>query len=154
MDRYTVRFYFNCDRLNQCSTLSEVPEEVEDWCSVAEAISYVQSLGCQGRSQHKIQSEYHKLVLAVLRWAVENEGEMFPEVLRGVRSDRPDENSLILFGTRDAEVAQFYARNNIKTYKNIKGLLTYSTKESVKGGFEMDEEIIFFPLILLPQDQF
>jgi hypothetical protein len=69
--------------------------------------------------------------------------------LRGVRSQRSDKDSLILFGTTDREVAKFYAKDGkIKVYRNIKGLKTMSTVKSVKTddwADQGDEEIIFFP---------
>lgn len=143
------QFYFDGDNLKTAQSVSEVPEEVEDWVSIGEAVSYVQHLGCAGFSQHRIKSDYHKLCLAVLRLSVEKFGEVFPEVLRGVRSNRPEQESLILFGTTDREVANFYAKDgNIKVYKNIKGLRTNSTMKSVKTddwADQGDEEIIFFP---------
>jgi hypothetical protein len=144
------QFYLDDDEvLKVAQAVSEVPEDVEDWTSVGDAVSYVQHLGCAGFSQHKIKSDYHKLCLAVLRWAVENIGEAFPTVLRGVRSQRSDKDSLILFGTTDREVAKFYAKDGkIKVYRNIKGLKTMSTVKSVKTddwADQGDEEIIFFP---------
>lgn len=143
------QFYLDGEVLKVTHAVSEVPEEIEDWASVGEAVSYVQHLGCAGFSQHKIKSDYHKLCLAVLKWAVENIGEVFPEVLRGVRSQRSEQESLILFGTTDKEVAKFYAKDgNIKAYKNVKGLKTMSTMKSVKNddwADQGDEEIIFFP---------
>lgn len=138
-------FYFENGKLQVVNACSEVPEDVDDFAKVDDAVSYVQQIGCMGFSQHKIKSEYHKLCLAVLRWAVDNLGEVFPEVLRGVRSDRPDSDYLIMFGTTDKEVAKSYG--NIKVYENIKGLRTVSTMKSVKTGdwSATDEEIIFFP---------
>jgi hypothetical protein len=142
------QFYFDGEILKVVQEVSEVPEEVEDWTSLGDAIGYVQHLGCAGFSQHKIKSEYHHLCLEVLRWAVENIGETFPEVLRGVRGNRPEQDHLILFGTTDREIAKFYAKDgNIKVYKNVKGLRTVSTMKSVKTGNwadQGDEEIIFF----------
>ena len=143
------QFYLDKNEvLKTAQAVSEVPEDVEDWTSVSDAVSYVQHLGCAGFSQHKIKSDYHKLCLAVLRWAVENIGEVFPEVLRGVRSQRSDQDSLILFGTTDKKVAEFYAKDGIKVYRNIKGLRIMSTMKSVKTddwADQGDEEIIFFP---------
>ena len=141
-------FYFENDNLRIVDACSEVPEDVEEFAKLSDAVSYVQHLGCAGFSQHKIRNEYHKLNLLALRWAVENIGEVFPEVLRGVRSQRSDQDSQILFGTTDKEVAEFYAKDgNVKVYKNIKGLRTMSTMKSAKTDdwAEGDEEIIFFP---------
>lgn len=143
-------FYFEAKSLRVVNTCSEVPEEVKQFTKLTDAVSYVQHLGCAGFSQHKIRNEFHKLNLLALRWAVENIGEVFPEVLRGVRSQRSEQESLILFGTTDKEVAEFYAKDgNIKVYKNVKGLKTISTMKSVKNDDwadnQGDEEIIFFP---------
>ncbi len=142
-------FYFENDNLRIVDNCSEIPEDVKEFTKLSDAVSYVQHLGCAGFSQHKIRNEYHKLNFLSLRWAVGNIGETFPEVLRGVRSQRSDQESLILFGTTDREVAEFYAKDgNIKVYKNIKGLRTASTMKSVKTddwADQGDEEIIFFP---------
>ena len=137
-------FYFKNNQLKTVNACSEVPED-EDFAKIDDAVSYVQHLGCAGFSQHKIKSEYHRLCLEVLKWAVENIGETFPEILRGSRSDRPDKDYLILFGTTDRSVAEFYGK--VRVYRNIKGLKTASTAKSVKTGdwTYADEEIIFFP---------
>lgn len=126
---------------------SELPEDEDlEFCKLGDALAFVQKLGCIGASQHVITNEYHRLCLAVLRWAVDNVGETFPEVLRGVRSERSDSEHLILFGTRDRQVAEFYG-STIKTYRNVRGIKTYSCAKSVKNNAwsELDEEIIFFP---------
>jgi hypothetical protein len=142
-------FYFENENLKIANFCSEVPEDVEEFTKLSDAVSYVQHLGCAGFSQHKIRNKYHELNLLALRWAVENIGETFPELLRGVRSQRSEQESLILFGTTDREVAEFYAKDgNVKVYKNIKGLRTTSTMKSVKTddwADQGDEEIIFFP---------
>lgn len=142
-------FYFEGDTLKIVGRCSELPEDENlEFCKLDNAISYVQKLGCAGISQHSIRGEYHHLCLTVLRWAVDNLGETFPTILRGVRSERPDSDYKILFGTRDPEVAKFYG-NKIKTYTNVRGLQAKAfTTKSVKSGDwgETDDEIIFFPL--------
>lgn len=140
-------FYFKDGKLERVGSLYQVPEEEGvAFCKLADAIGYVQKLGCCGMSQHKIRNEYHHLCLEVLRWYVDNFGETFPLIFRGVRNERPDSEHLILFGTRDIEVAKFYG-STIKKYTNIKGLRTASYVKSVKteDWSEADDEIIFFP---------
>lgn len=124
---------------------SQVPhDKLDDACTIAEAISFVQRLGCAGRSQHIVKNEYHKNCLAVLKMAVEKYGETFPVLLRGTRSNRPDAEHKILFGTTDRNVAEFYG--DVKEYRNIKGLRTKSLVLSVvtDSYAQSDEEIIFF----------
>lgn len=126
---------------------SQVPDEIEDFCKLDDAIALVQKLGCCGICQHQIKDEYHQLCLTVLAKAVDNIGETFPLVLRGVRSKRPDSDYKILFGTRDQQVAAFYGET-IKEYHNVRGVrVKCSRAKSVKTDDwdEQDDEIIFFP---------
>ncbi|MBW4677681.1 MAG: hypothetical protein KME52_27880 [Desmonostoc geniculatum HA4340-LM1] len=140
-------FYKEGSCLHIVQGCSAVPENVEEFCKLEDAIGHVQWLGCARQSQHVIRNEYHALVLEVLAWSIENQGELFPEIYRGVRSLRPDTEYKILFGTRDIEVAKFYG-DTIKTYANIRGIkVRISTAKSVKTDSwdETDDEIIFFP---------
>lgn len=124
---------------------SQVPDECfDDACKISEAVGFVQKLGCAGRSQHVVSSEYHRCCLAVLRMAVEKYGETFPVLLRGTRSSRPDAEHQILFGTTDKTVAEFYGQ--VREYRNIKGLRTRSVALSVATDdySQCDEEVIFF----------
>lgn len=139
-------YYFDSEgNLQTAPSAMSVPEEVEDFCKIHDAIGYVQKLGCAGMSQHSIRNDYHKLCLSVLKIAVEKYGETFPVLLRGVRSDRPDSDHMILFGTTDRAIAEFYGK--VGEYRHVKGLKTRSVAESVVTGEvdQMDEEIIFFP---------
>ncbi len=91
-----LNYYLVGDTLKSAS-VSEIPDEYfENACTIQEAVRFVQQLGCQGRSQHVIHSEYHRCVLAVLRMAVEEYGEFFPAVLRGCSGSLPLEQHLIL----------------------------------------------------------
>lgn len=141
-------FYFEDNILKIADSCSEVPDgEGVEFCKLGDAIHHIQHRGCCGRSQHIIQSDYHRLCLEVLRWAVKNRGELFPLVYRGYRSSRPDSEYKILFGSRDKEVAAFYGPT-IKEYRNIRGILAKSSiAKSVKTNswHETDDEIIFFP---------
>ena len=136
-------YYFDGNEIKS-GLLSSVPDEVEDYAKVHEAIGFVQHIGCTGKSQHVISSDYHRLCLEVLKIAVEKYGETFPVLLRGVRSNRPDSEHKILFGTTDRQVAGFYGE--VREYRNIKGLRTNSAMKSVKTNnmSDMDEEVIFF----------
>lgn len=145
IEDFTYYYYGKDGELKTAPTPMSVPEEIEDYANANDAVSLVQKLGCIGRSHHSISSEYHRLCLDVLKIAVEKHGEVFPMLLRGTRSDRPDTDHKILFGTTNKEVAQFYGE--IREYQNIRGLKTRSTMKSVISDdlTEMDEEIIFFP---------
>lgn len=138
-------YYYQSGSIQAAAKCSEVPEDVESFVKIQNAVSFVQKLGCAGISQHKVNEEHHALCLDVLRIAVEKYGEVFPVLLRGVRSQRPDCDHKILFGTTDYSVAAEYGE--VKEYRNVKGLRTRSTALSVVTGDydQMDEEIIFFP---------
>lgn len=142
-------FYIENDHLMMVDSCSEVPEKIEDFCKLHEAFAYVQKIGCCGWSQHRIRNNFHHLSLTVLRWAVQNLGEAYPKVYRGTRSERPDSEHLILFGTRNLAVAKFYG-NNVKVYENVRGIISLSQAKSVLTDdyTESDEEIIFFPDIM------
>ena len=139
------QFWMEGDQLMSANKASQVPDEVfDDACTISEAVSFVQRLGCVGRSQHVVKSAYHATVLAVLRFAVQQYGEDFPELLRGTRSDRPAAEHKILFGTTDYAVAEQYG--TVRTYRNVRGLRTTSLVLSVVSDdyAQQDEEIIFF----------
>jgi hypothetical protein len=151
IERFQEFSYFyleSGDTLKMVDACSHLPsDENLEFCKLGEAINYVQKLGCWGKSQHAVENEYHRLCLKVLRWAVKNQGQLYPIVYRGVRTDRPDSQHKILFGTRDKEVAAFYG-SKIKEYFNVRGILVNSSHvKSVKNDSwnESDEEIIFFP---------
>jgi hypothetical protein len=144
--RDTRQFWLEDDALQWAKSPDGVPDEVwDDACTIYEAITFVQRLGCGRASQHQIKSAYHETCLAVLRMAVREYGENFPVLLRGVRSARPDSEHRILFGTTNPDVASFYGE--IREYRNIKGLRTRSLLLSVVTDdySQQDEEIIFFP---------
>lgn len=138
-------YYGETGNLVCAKSVSEVPENL-DFASIGDAVRYVQKLGCCGLSQHKIRGEYHQLCLDVLRSAVEEYGEVFPAVLRGIRSERKESDSLILFGTTSREVAEFYGSKGIREYKNVLGLKTLAARSVTTDDYsQADEEIIFFP---------
>jgi nucleoside diphosphate kinase len=142
----TRQFWLENGSLQWAASPSGVPDEVwDDACTIYEAISFVQHLGCAGRSQHQIKTKYHETCLAVLRMAVQEYGEVFPVLLRGTRSARPDSEHRILFGTTNPDVASFYGE--IRQYYNVRGLRTSSLVLSVVTDdySQADEEIIFFP---------
>jgi hypothetical protein len=144
--RDTRQFWLEDDALQWAKSPDGVPDEVWDTAAtIYEAITFVQRLGCGSASQHLIKSKYHETCLAVLRMAVREYGEVFPVLLRGTRSSRPDSEHRILFGTTNPDVASFYGE--IREYRNIKGLRTRSLLLSVVTDdySQQDEEIIFFP---------
>jgi glycine cleavage system pyridoxal-binding protein P len=140
------QFWLEGDVLQSAPSAAAVPDEAfDDACTIGEAVSFVQRLGCAGRSQHIIKDNYHATALAVLRMAVEQYGEDFPELLRGTRSNRSDSDHKILFGTTDRAVAEQYGI--VRAYRNVRGLRTSSLVLSVVTDDygQQDEEIIFFP---------
>lgn len=140
-----ITYYYLTDGQLKGTTALEVPDEYfDDCCTASEAVRFVQQLGCQGRSQHIIHSKFHRCALAVLRMAVERYGEVFPRVLRGCSGNLPIEKHLILFGSLDRRVAEFYGE--VQEFKNIRGLRVNSQAKSVLTDdyTVSDEEIIFF----------
>jgi hypothetical protein len=137
-------YYYQGGQIVEASALCDVPEDIEDYCKISDAVSFVQKIGCAGRSQHNVKTEYHRLCLDVLKIAVQKHGEVFPVLLRGTRSTRPDADHQILFGTTDKTVAEFYGQ--VREYRNIKGLRTRSMAVSVATDDygQCDEEVIFF----------
>lgn len=141
-----TRFYFQDGLLATAEKVSEIPDKVDSFWTVAEAARHLQSMGCRGKSLHVVKDEDHALALAVLRHAVETVGEVFPTVFRGERNcgNFADSDHKILYGALNIEVAKAYGQ--VKEYKNVKGLRTKSMARSiVDDGFDCDEEIIFFP---------
>lgn len=141
----TRQYWLEGGSLMSATKASEVPGHAwNDACTIFEAISFVQRLGCSGRSQHIVKDGYHATCLAVLKMAVERYGQDFPVLLRGTRSARPDSEHKILFGTTDRAVAEFYG--TVREYRNIRGLRTSSMVLSVVSDdySRTDEEIIFF----------
>lgn len=141
-------FYFEGGTLKAVDKCSQLPDDEDlEFCKLSDAVGYVQKLGCCGMKQHSIRSEYHRLCIEVLRWAVKNTGQVFPVVFRGVRSNRAESEHMILFGTRDKAVAAFYG-STLKEYRNVRGILVRTSHvKSVKTDdwSESDDEIIFFP---------
>lgn len=138
--------YYLVGGVLKSGSINEIPDEYfEDACTIGEAVRFVQQLGCQGRSQHVVHSEYHHCVLAVLQSAVDKYGEEFSVIYRGCSGSLPLDKHLVLFGSTDLSVAGFYGE--VKQFKNIKGLRVSSLAKSVVTddyGYD-DEEIIFFP---------
>lgn len=144
-------FYIESNIVHMVVNSYELPEEDNlECCTVNEAIAFAQFLGCWNKPQHIVTTNYHRLCLTALRWAVQNDpGETFPVVYRGVRSDRPDSEYKILFGSPDPKVAQFYGK--VREYHNVRGLRanSYAAKSVVTGDYsQVDYEIIFFPDLL------
>lgn len=126
--------------------LENIPEDFLDYASFANAAMHFQHKGAYNPSLiHKIKDEYDRLCLAVLRHCVEHYGEIFPIVYRGVRqkSEYADNDRLILFGSRDIEVAQWYGFPTL--YYGVKGIEASSPLKGVLNENDADQEIIFFP---------
>ena len=138
-----TRYFFKEGILESAPSVSGVPEEVEDFVSIAEAVSTLQMYGCWGRSIQSAKEEMHCLCIEVLRLAVEKYGEVIPTIYRGSSGKLALSDHKILYGSTNKKIAEFYGE--VREFKAVKGLRTYSTKESVISCKEMDEEIIFFP---------
>ena len=140
---FTRYYYDQDDALKTSPNVSGIPEEIENYFSILEAIRYLQKLGCWGKSLHSEDPEV-SLARQVLKIAVEKYGEVV-EVFRGHHGEFCGECK-ILYGATDRNVAAFYGP--IIESRIVKGLRTLSTAESVVNPEDvsaMDEEIIFFP---------
>jgi len=136
-------YYFECGVLNS-APLADVPEEIEDYAKISDAVAFVQKCGAVGWSQHTPRNEYHELCLEILKVAVKLYGTKYKTLYRGVRSSRPDSDHKIMFATPSKTVAEWYG--DVKEISNIKGLAYRSTLNSViECSSEPDIEILFFP---------
>lgn len=140
-----TNYYFEGDRLVGLPA-SQVPDnKFYDACTISDAVRFLQHLGCIGRCIHTPTSEYHRACIATLKRATDIYGETFQLLFRGVRSDRPDSEYKILYGTTHRDIASFYGK--ILEYRQVKGLRTRTLAKSVVTNdySQDDEEIIFFP---------
>jgi hypothetical protein len=147
---FTYWYRNNSGNIVEASSLSEVPEDIELYCNTYDIGKYFQRLGANNVNPHTYRREGHLFMLEILPLAIEKYGRVFPRLYRGVRSDRPDGEYKLLFGSEDIEVAKFYGKT-IKEYLNVRGLEFHSVLRSVKsddysdGYGEMDREVIFLP---------
>jgi hypothetical protein len=143
-DDFTYYYYYQ-GKLKIANKVSDIPEHIEEFTTITEAVSWLQRCGCAGISIHNEQRESIKLGIEVLKIAVYKYGQIFEKVYRGVRSSRPESEYKILYGSDKLEIAKKYG--DVVEYKNVRGLLTNSWAKSVisEDIAEMDTEIIFFP---------
>lgn len=131
--------------LIECHSLSDVPEEVEDYAKISDAVAFFNKCGCVRRSAHNPQTEFHKLCLEVVKIAIDRYGEIV-KVYRGSQLETlPIEDHKILYGATSYDVAAWYG---IVSRLEVKGLRTHSMCVSVLSPDDptsYDEEIIFLP---------
>jgi len=136
-------YYFDSGVLNSVP-LSDVPEEIEDYAKIGDAVAFVQKCGAVGWSQHTPRNQYHELCLEILKMAVKLYGVEHETLYRGVRSSRPDSDHKIMFASPSKTVAEWYG--DVKEISNIKGLAYRSTLNRViEDSVEADFEVLFFP---------
>lgn len=144
-------WFFEGEELMEASTLSQVPEWVEDYANIWDAVSFFQKCGCVGRSAHQVETEFHRLCLAVLEQALSRYGERL-QVFRGSQSEGlPLELHELLYGATNYDVAAWYGP--VSTF-DVFGLRTYSSGASVLEPGDLssfDEEVIFFPHNILQE---
>lgn len=138
-------YYFDNNELKIATVVSEIPEHINEWMTISDAVGYVRKIGCMGQHIHNCQKQSTKLALAVLRIAIYKYGQMFDKVYRGSKSSRPLSEYKLIFASPSREVAEFYGE--VTELTNIRGLLTRSMAKSVVTDdySQVDEEILFFP---------
>ena len=137
-----TRYYMQDGNLKTSETVSGIPEEIDDFFSIWEAVGYFQKLGCWGKSLHSDDPTL-LLALEVLKIAIDRYGEEIA-VFRGHHGEFAPSHCKVLFGAVDRAVAAFYGP--IVEQRTVRGLRTFSTAKSVLTDDMnvMDEEVIFF----------
>jgi hypothetical protein len=135
-----TRYYYQDGTIQSCQLASQVPDEVEECFTIAEAVSFLQKAGCWGYSFDASTARPSVLLAAaIVEIAIEKYGEVFPVLYRGCTGPEPS-NRVIKYGSPDLKVAQFYG--DVKVLTNVKGLRYLGFAESVCGN-ERDEEVLF-----------
>jgi hypothetical protein len=141
-------FYYMGDRLMSAASMSGVPDEIEVFVRICDAVSFFPGLSLVGKSAHEVTSEYHQLCLDVLKLAVCRHGEAI-EIFRGSNSNWALDDHKILYGATDASVAAHYGK--VGSFR-VLGLRTLSPSRSVlcpEDQYSADEEVVFFPETVL-----
>lgn len=140
---FTYWYFDSAGNLIESPDLSGVPEHIEDYVKISEAIAFFNQCGFVGRSTHNPQTEFHKLCLEVVKIAVHKYGESI-KAYRGSQSEAlPIKDHKILYGATSYDVAAWYGP--VSEF-NVKGLRTHSRSASVLSPDDLnscDEEIIF-----------
>lgn len=139
-DDFTRYYYAEDGTIQSCSLASEVPDEVDDYFTISEALSFLQRAGCWGFSFDAETARPSVLLAAeIVKIAIEKYGEVFPVLYRGCDGPEPS-GRVIKYGSPIREVAEFYGK--VKVLRNIKGLRHLGFAESV-CGLDRDEEVLF-----------
>lgn len=153
-----TQYYFRNGELKSAPSVADVPEDVENFANIHEALSALQSRGCWGLSNQldiepKNQRDRQRLEalhldIAIIKIAIEKYGEILPVIYRGRNPEMtlPIAKHKVLFGSPNRAIAAWYGE--VTEYQNVKALRYYSKKVSVidpDNADAMDEEVVFFP---------
>jgi hypothetical protein len=155
---FTQYFFDGDGELKSAPSVGEVPQDVENFANIGEALSSLQSRGCWGLSNQldiepKTQRDRQRLEalqldIAIVKIAIEKYGEILPVIYRGRNPEMtlPIAKHKVLFGSPNRAIAAWYGE--VIEYRNVKALRYYSKKVSVvdpDNADAMDEEVVFFP---------
>jgi hypothetical protein len=123
-------FYYQDDVLTSSNKISDIPDDVDDYWSMSDAVQHLAHSGCLG-SDFSISGakESLKLCAEVVKIAVAEYGENFSRLYRGSHNGINPTNRVVKYATPSQEVAEFYGAVTI--LENIKGLRTFSLREEV-----------------------
>jgi hypothetical protein len=153
--KYPFTYWYRYDdtEIVEVPSLCEVPDNEEIlFGNVYTLFDHFNHLGACGINPHIPNNPKNPFLrttefyLEILPLAIEKYGEIYPIIYRGIRSDRPDSDYRILFGSLDRDVAAWYG--TIRKYRNIKGLHFQSSLKNVLTDdweHEGDSEVIFLP---------
>lgn len=134
-------FYFVGEEL-VAAPLKDVPMDVQDYWTISEAVRQLAHAGCCGMSFNKFDARPSiRLAAAVVKVAIEEYGEMFPVLYRGLRDGSETSDRVVKYAATSRPVAEFYGR--VVQLENVKGLRTRSMADSVVGDPSGDEEVIY-----------
>ena len=152
-----TQYYFQNGELKSAPSVADVPEDIDNFANIHEALSSLQSRGCWGLSNQldiepktrrdRQRVEALNLDIAIIKIAIEKYGETLT-VYRGRKPEMalPIAKHKVLFGSPNRAIAAWYGE--VTEYRNVKALRYYSKKVSVidpDNADAMDEEVIFFP---------
>lgn len=142
-------WYREGGNLIEAASLSAVPESIEHFAKIWEAVRFFEKCGCMGRSAHAVSSEYHALCLEVIKIAISRYGEEVLVFRGSQRESLPLEDHKILYGATDERVAVWYGP--VSQFK-VRGLRTNGVSASVLSPDDLstsDEAFIFTPDTIL-----
>jgi hypothetical protein len=138
-------WYVENGALVEAGSLSEVPEDVECYGRIHDAVAFFPRLSMFRKSAHVVDSEDQALYLAIIAIAIERYGEDC-HVFRGSNGEWELSRHKILYGATSIDVAAHYG--HIVEGLQVRGLRTHSPTNSVltpDDDDSEDEEIIFMP---------